>query len=932
MVNPGRKITIDKKNIEDVYALTPLQEGLLFHYLEDPAHQRNQPYLVQLCLDISGHIKWTLFKKAWQVVVETNEMMRTVFRWEQLEKPVQVVLKKNNLQIHFYDYSHKTHIDQKKLTKKLINEDKNKKFNLHQVPLRITLCKTRENHYKIIFTYHHILLDGWSTGIILNEFFKNYYDLVQHRELAKPVKNRFKDYVKWIKSQEQHNQHQKKYWKDYLKGFDTPVALPIKQRTDKGENKENRDRVPVGRYQIILANEIKDNLDRHLKSGKITLAALLYSAWGILLHRYTNTRDIILGTTVSGRSAPIEGIENMVGLFINTIPLRLKTYPGEKIKDLLNRTNKDLQTRETRESTSLMEIKKYSELRHQEELFDSIVVIENYPLPKDLIPGNKGLAIQSYSMKETSNYDLTVIISVFSGIEISLVYDNHSFAQETMVRLSGHFTRIIREIATYPEKEIAGVDILSNEEKELLLETFNNTEAVYPGGKTIHQLFAGQVERIPDHIAVKGAHELHELHEKGTRGLAPLYISYKELNQQASQLAYLLIEKGVHPDTIVGIMMERSIEMIMGILGILKAGGAYLPIDPQYPAERITYMLKDSRAEILLSKVSEVSEVKGHIETMDLTTIKADKNENLPSRHISLAPQPLHPSPTHLTPLNLAYIIYTSGSTGNPKGVLVDQQSVINILFALHKEYPLREPDTFLLKTAVVFDVSVIELFGWYIEGGRLAILAKGAEKDPAKIINAVENFTVTHINFVPSMFAAFVEALNRRNINKLSSLKYIFLAGEALSPGLVEKFKCLGTGIVLENLYGPTEAAVYSSKYSLSEWNPGESIPIGKPLSNIQLYILNKDNLLQPIGIPGELGIGGVGVSRGYLNQPGLTAEKFDHDLWDYQDYHDKKLLQGGEKREAEKLGRWEDGKLRSELRSISRQQPETNENQHKR
>ncbi|MCP5102215.1 MAG: amino acid adenylation domain-containing protein, partial [bacterium] len=321
------------------------------------------------------------------------------------------------------------------------------------------------------------------------------------------------------------------------------------------------------------------------------------------------------------------------------------------------------------------------------------------------------------------------------------------------------------------------------------------------------------------------------------------------------RLARLLLEEGVTPGSIVGIKLFPSIEMVAGILAILKAGGAYLPIDPDYPQERIDFMLADSAAELLLTASDGA---------LDLTPRRRD---------------PITPATRNSQPAtHLCYVIYTSGSTGKPKGVAVEHRSVVNLLFSLFQSYLLGPGDSYLLKTSFIFDVSVSELFGWFMGGGRLIISGKDERKDAQQIIDKIELSQATHINFVPSLFNVFVELLERepRNIAKLSSLKYIFLAGEALSAQLVKRFRASGCRVILENLYGPTEGTVYAAGYSLSRWSGEGSIPIGKPLRNMALYILGRRGQLQPVGVPGELVITGAGPARGYLNNPQLTADRF--------------------------------------------------------
>ncbi|MGD2085539.1 MAG: amino acid adenylation domain-containing protein [Candidatus Aminicenantes bacterium] len=382
----------------------------------------------------------------------------------------------------------------------------------------------------------------------------------------------------------------------------------------------------------------------------------------------------------------------------------------------------------------------------------------------------------------------------------------------------------------------------------------------FPRDKTIHQLFQEQVEKTPDYTALVGKEEggkggrEKESFGRISNTCGEMHLTYRELNEKSNQLAHYLEEKGVQPETIVGLMVERSIAMVIGVLGILKAGGAYLPIDPRNPENRTRLLLADSGINVVIT------------------------SHEIASLH------PVSPGVKNRPAASLAYILYTSGSTGVPKGVIVEHRSVVNLLFALFKAYPLARTDVYLLKTSFFFDVSVTELFGWFMGGGRLVLLEKGGEKDPQIIINTTAKHQVTHINFAPAMFNTFTRQLDAENIEGIASLKYIFLAGEALVPELVNRFRRFKSTSRLENLYGPTEGTVYASWYSLAEWDGTGSIPIGKPLPNVTLHIVDKTGHPTAIGETGELCIAGEGTARGYLNNPELTSERFD------QDYHDEK------------------------------------------
>jgi len=838
-------------------ALTPLQEGLLFHYLKDPA---GEYYFEQLSLEISGAVGISLFEKAWNFVVAANRMLRTVFRWEKTGNPTQIVLKDHRVRFEYHDLcveadGLESTGDRLEAVKKA---DRDEKFDLREVPFRVTLCRIAQNRHEMILSSHHILFDGWSTGIILTDFFNAYKDLCAGEIPVKPVRTSFKEFIR--RSQNQDTQEQETYWKDYLEGVgpDERTELPVKRRyTPSGQNQNFAAAFAKHGFRIPF-DRSTENLD-----NRITPAVLVYGAWGILLQRYVNRGDAIFGTSVSGRSVPVEGIEDIVGLFINTVPLRFNagiSSESRSLEDILVDLSRSLRAREAYETTPLVKIHQYCGCEAGVELFDSLVVVENYPLDIRRMGEGGPLEPVSYSMVESTHYDLTVVVRLTESIDVDFLYREEVFEGAAIRQLGTHFTRILRGIVENPGQEMTGFEFLSPDERRRILEDFNNTGVEYPRDYTLLDMFEQQAERTGDRIAVVGTTS----------------ITYKELHEKSGRIARLLRDKGVGQGDIAAVQMERSVEMVVVIFGILKAGAAYLPLDPGYPEERTQYILKDSNAGIFLSGSGELSELSGGF--------------------------PEYSS----QPDQLAYVIYTSGSTGKPKGVMVGHVSIMNTLIALQNRYPFGETDVYLLKTSYLFDVSVAEIFGWYLGGGRLAVLEAGGEKDPGVILDAVARMRVTHINFVPSMFSAFVDRLTPRNAGELSRLKYLFLAGEALLPGPINAFRRLNPAAALENLYGPTESSIYASWYSLSEWDGEGDIPIGKPLDNVKLFILDKKNRFQLVGVPGELVISGAGLARGYLNRPELTSEFFNKSHKTYKSYRTYSFYKTGD------LARWrEDGNI---------------------
>jgi amino acid adenylation domain-containing protein len=652
------------------------------------------------------------------------------------------------------------------------------------------------------------------------------------------------------------NIKEREYWKRKLSGESVKSNFPYDYFYPETPHHSRTIEEVTFRYDGQLFTQLMEISKHKDHALHITLVTALVA----LLGRYTGMQDttITVGTPIYRQANE--------GEFINTaLTIRNQVNPDISFKELLTQVKQTV-----------------------------LEAVENQAYPVELLPELLNLPIYGdgfplfdtalllENIHDRQYIDHIVLNMVFrflrtnKAIEAVVEYNTSLYEASTIERIMGHFTRLMQNALSDLDLAVFDIEIRSEEEKNQLLVNFNDTEAGYSLDKTIHQLFEKQAEETPDNIAVVGMG-----HGKG--GMASL--TYRELNRKSNQLVHRLKEKGVKPDTIAAIMMERSIEMVGGILAILKAGGAYMPIDPDYPEERIKYILTDSSTGILLT-------------TRNLSERIAFEKEIIYIEDYKKLETSLEEEPTTRNELsqlatsseNIAYIIYTSGSTGRPKGVGVEHRSTVNILFALFEAYPIFPADAYLLKTSFLFDVSVSELFGWFMGGSRLIILEKNGEKDPHTIIDTIEKYHVTHINFVPAMFNTFTLHLEPQNINKIAGLKYIFLAGEELVPELVNRFRRLNITIQLENLYGPTEGTVYASGYSLSEWKGSCNIPIGKPLPNVKLYILDKKGHDKTIGETGELCIAGAGVARGYLNNPVLTAEKFDQDFQDYQDDQDEK------------------------------------------
>ena len=836
--------------MEDIAALTPMQEGMLYHYLKDPG---SDFYFEQLSVELSGKIERHCFEQACNRVIETNEMLRTVFRWEKLDNPVQVVLKDHRFTLRYRDFSNARSRDGEEVDHIRMN-DRQEKFDLREVPFRITLCKKKDRCYELIISNHHILYDGWSTGIILKELLTAYSDLVNKRIPARPVKTKFKEFVRGI--HDKNKEEEERYWKNYLQGFDTSSGLSIKKRAEK----EITEVPAVKHYQTGIDKDTGAHLDHYLKKYKITAASLLYGAWGVVLQRYNNSDDVVFGVTISGRNIPLKGIEEMVGLFINTLPLRAQVvqvetqaHAGEKVHEFLSRINRSLQVWEKYETSSLVDIKKYGGAGGSAELFDTLMVIENYPLDRRLKqPGNE-LSPVSYSVFERTHYDLTVGVTLpddREGMGIDFYYRGELFDSDAIQRLALHYNAAINNFLKNPDQEITAVELLSLAEKQQLLFDFNDIGPGFPWAKTIPQLFEEQVRRTPDRIALS-------VGPVGNVGQVSL--SYNELNEQSGRLAGQLVEKGVLADNIVGIMRERSIDLIIGILGILKTGGAYLPINPGYPQERIDYMLKDSAVKILV-----------------------DEKFFGGSRGAILQKSP--PCNT-----NLAYIIYTSGSTGQPKGVPVAHANLSPLLHWGYRELGITPHDRTVQNLSYFFDWSVWEIFITLTSGAGLYMVSGEVVPDAERYLDFICRHAITVLHITPTHFQSMLHVSPRQ---RLKTLRYLCIGAEKLNCDLVERsYTWIHEDCRVFNMYGPTEATIMAAvleidKPGLSFYRELSGVPIGKTLGNNFLSILDRHMHPCPLFVPGELYIGGAGVAAGYLNNPELTAEKFNRSYRSYRTY----------------------------------------------
>jgi len=836
------KTGLSAEQITDIYPLSPLQEGMLFHRM---MHPESEAYFIQMDIGLSKDLDTQALKEAWQEVVNRHAIFRTSFYNQGLDRPLQVVKKEVELNWYEEDLGHLFPDEQQRRIADFLRADRRQGFDLQADSLlRLTLFKT-SHQYQLIVSNHHISMDGWSMPIILDDLILAYEGKALAGELT------YAPFIAWLEKKDKEKEEA--FWKDYLSGYETASRIPFLEETDKEGQ--------AGEYNVNLNQEQTQALSQLAAKAGVSLNTVVQAIWGILLAKYNeqatdasaSEQEVVFGMTTSGRSVPIANIEQQTGLFINTIPVRIKIDPNGSFVDLLGDIHQESIVLKDHEHYSLASIQSLWEGTGN--LFDHILVFENYPLEESVAADKEGLPITHLEVNQSIHYGFGLLIIPGEELSIQLTYQTSQISIEAVKRMGAHLQTLIQNVLAQPQAAVQALNILPEAEKQLITHTFNDTKADYPHDKTIIDVFEEQAERTPNNIAV--VFEGKEL-------------TYQQLNEAANKVGHYLKETyHIQPEDIIALQLERSEWMVIALLGIMKAGGAYLPISPDTPKARTEFMLADSQAKVLLTDAA----------TFD-TASQLDTGavvENIQAIEYQITNR--QPLTVNRQPSNLAYIIYTSGSTGQPKGVTVEHQGVVNILNWMQKAYPLTEKDCLLQQTTYTFDVSVIELFWWSLVGARLYILPSKAEKDPVKIWKEIEQNQVTTMHLVPSLLQVLL-AVKEANPNiKEGMLRQIFVAGEALQLHHLHKFnELIGVNgqTKLHNVYGPTEASIYVSYYNCDEFTDLASVPIGKPIDNIELHILDKQLEVVGIGIIGDLYISGAGLARGYLNNPTLTAEKF--------------------------------------------------------
>ncbi|MFB6564566.1 amino acid adenylation domain-containing protein, partial [Streptomyces sp. NPDC056400] len=832
-----------KSEVEDILPLTPLQEGLLFHAVYD--EQGSDVYAVQFSFDLEGAVDAAAMKAAAAALLRRHANLRAGFLYEKLDSPVQVVARQVELPWAEADLSGLSDEEADTELRRLLAADRRRRFDLRRPPLiRFMLITMAPDRFRLVLTNHHILLDGWSTPLLLTELFALYARKGDDADLRQVTP--YRNYLAWLANQ--NRKAAEGAWRKALAGLDEPTLIAAET--------SRQDPSARARVSVDLTTQLTEALTARARSGGLTVNTVLQAAWAMVLGQLTGRSDVVFGTTVSGRPPEIHGIETMVGLFINTLPVRVQVDPAQPLSSVLEQLQRQQTELMSHQHLGLTGIQQLVGLG---ELFDTMVVFENYPLEPDALsfPGT-GLRILDVEGHDGTHYPLTLIAAPGEKLQLRLDYHTCSLDADTVTALLDRLVRVLETAAHDPERPAGRVRLLSGEEHRRVVEEFNDTDNPVPR-VTLPELFEAQAARTPDSPAVCCEGEV---------------LSYAELNARANRLAHHLIRHGAGPERRIALALHRSTGVITALLAVLKTGAAYVPVDPEYPADRIGYLLTDSQPSLILtaSATAPALPASGGPEPLVLDDPDfAAALSGLPDTNPTDADRT---SP--LLPAHPAYVIYTSGSTGRPKGVVMTGDVLVN-LFAWHEEVLPAEPgDVTAQFTAISFDVSAQEILSTLLSGRTLAIPDESTRRDPAAFVRWLDELKVSEV-YAPNLV---LDALAEEAVTQgtpLPALRHMAQAGEALVTGDRLSAFHRGGGRRLHNHYGPTETHVVTAHTLPAD--PGEwpaRPPIGRPVWNTRAYVLDAALRPVPAGVPGELYLAGAALARGYWRRPTLTAERF--------------------------------------------------------
>ncbi|WP_449600898.1 amino acid adenylation domain-containing protein [Paenibacillus sp. Marseille-Q9583] len=830
-----------KADIKDIYFLTPMQEGMLFHHLMHPA---SSVYLEQFHFSLQGEFNPRIFEKTIALLVEKYEALRTVFIHKNVKKAVQVVLKQRVQSIRTEQVIGLDETAQSEFIEQYKASDRSQPFDLTlDAPVRLTVIERSDRRVDVIWTFHHIILDGWSVGLLLRDFRRMYRQLKRNRPIRTRQVLPFSNYIQWLEKQDKDSAMD--YWNHYLSGYEQRAGVPA-WKPDNAEGEA----YSLSEVSFTVNRALTERLEALARKSGVTLSTMLHMIWGIVLQKYNNVDDVVFGSVVSGRPPEVSGIEQMVGMFINSIPVRIRRNDQTTFAELLETVRDHVALSSGNEFVALPEIQNASLLKR--ELLDHVLVFENYPLEEGIQLKNErdlGFVLSQVQVFEQTNYHFNVVIVPSGEISIRLGYNTKVYDQVFIEGIQRHIELIAESLLDRTDMRISELMLLPGTDAATSGSAKGTEYSALEQPGTLTQWLKQQASQNPDNVAlVYGESKL----------------TYAELDGKSNTLARELREWAIGPGDIIGIMAEPSLEMIVAIWGVLKAGAGYVPIDPEFSAERQAYMLKDSEARLLITQEGNLRAEELPVETLYLASNEMENGAEIqwPDND----------------PTDTAYVIYTSGTTGVPKGVAIAHHNLVNYLSWFQRTAELRSSDKTALTSSFAFDLGYTALFSAMVSGCELHLLDKELYASPQRLLEYGRVHNLTFLKMTPTLYSTLQNETEAAELF-FPSLRVLVLGGEPIHVRDVERTFQLSSNIQVMNHYGPTEATIGS----IAQWMERDGLEqfsqmptIGKPIDNTRIYIVDKNNHLMPTGLAGEICIAGNGVGKGYINREDLNSSKF--------------------------------------------------------
>ncbi len=838
--NWSKESFFDKDITTKKYPLTPLQEGLFSFHKINPASDK---YLIQNIIEIKGLLNKSALKKAWENVVQTHSALQARFYYNHDEST-------KVYQTFFYEGIDWREINLNNLPparqevaySEIKENDRSEGTNFaDSIPLRFTLIECSASKYRLIWTFHQILLDGWSLHIILKDLCRYYNDLVLANTSKLSKSPSFSRYLEWSSKNNLHSQSLD-FWKVKLNELNEPTRIAQSDQSSFHKSSYSQE-------SLIIPKSLLANLQRTSRGNQVTLNTLFQSAWALLLSLYTQQETISFGVTVSGRNVECDDVDEMAGLFINTLPLILTLDANKSVAENFRYVQKEMLQLQQNSTISLSQLQGLSKLPYSESLFDHIIVFENYP-KNDASSHFKDISFESIEHAEKTEFPLSITVLPGEEYLINFSYYNDHFPNEFVKNLMERFLIILENVTQDSNNNLGNFSFTNKTEKQLLLNQWSVGSASFEVTNLLHELVELQAYERPNSVAVLWKN---------------VSISFSELNSKANQIARFLLKKGIQKGAIISFYLPSPVDSIATMLASLKLGCCYVPLDPRYPKERLKFMLEDSESSLLIQNSSfELLSIENEgLKTIYLDQVDSEISEE-ETNNLSL----------EVNPKDLAYIIYTSGSTGQPKGVLIENEGLANEVLWLQKKINLLPNlDKVIHHSAVSFDISVWEIWWPLSCGVPVVCLDVDQNKDHQEMLKLIQEKNVTVLGLMASLLEVLLEFPNSEKC--LKSLRHILTGVEPLSLSL-RKSVYTNTRAILHHLYGPTECTVDATYHLCSPKDDRQSVPIGRPMSNMKTYILDQHLRLLPPGFVGELHVAGCGIARGYKGRQELTQESF--------------------------------------------------------